>query len=195
MKEGGGARSGEGRQQWCSLAALNHGEVTDTELFLPFPPSPLSHSHLLRSSHVSAALYTWKWAASSGGACKGLKVAERWGVTASAASLPSTAPVSSLLPVGIGLIGGVDTSMEMSSLCLMKWVEGMHFFFYSNFTCRFLQPHSDFALAFPGCQRYEPWETSSLATPIQVYAHHVCCWYFQDKLDSQLLLLMVYCYY
>ena len=30
------------------------------------------------------------------------------------------------------------------------------FFFYFNFTCRFLQPHSDFALAFPGCQRYEP---------------------------------------
>ena len=196
MKEGGGARSGEGRQQWRSLAALSARGITakwPTQscffLFL-LPLFPI-----LISSHVSAALYTWKWAASNGGACKGLKVTKRWGVTASAASLPSTAPVSSLLPVGIGLIGGVDTSMEMSSLCLMKWVEGMHFFFYSNFTCRFLQPHSDFALAFPGCRRYEPWETSSLATPIQVYAHHVCCWYFHDKLDSQLLLLTVYCYY
>ena len=141
MKEGGGARSGEGRQQWRSLAALSARGITakwPTQscffLFL-LPLFPI-----LISSHVSAALYTWKWAASSGGACKGLKVAERWGVTASAASLPSTAPVSSLLPVGIGLIGGVDTSMEMSSLCLMKWVKGMHFFLLQFYLQIFTAP-------------------------------------------------------
>ena len=61
-------------------------------------------------------------------------------MTASAASLPSTAPVSSLLPVGIDLIGGVDTSMEMSSLCLMKWVEGMHFFSTSILLADFYSP-------------------------------------------------------
>jgi hypothetical protein len=82
-------------------------------------------------------------------------VARKLRATASAASLPSPAPVASLLPVAIDLWWCGHFHGDVL-IVFHEMGRRYTFFSLSILLTDFDSPHPNFSLALPGCRRYEP---------------------------------------